>query len=581
MTQRILGPTGGRRRSRTRLAALCLIVLGALMVTSGAQAVHDVSIFQLDTPSADAQTATGSTAHLEDWDLICKDNPTTCTFKTGAEPAGSTTATSSSHVNDGALNATIFQGGGSKDISDISSWAWKDEAGGLPDKDNLLHAYAARYTVPTSPECPGAGGNTDGTLNCSLIYFGSDRYDNSGDATQAFWFLQNRITLGSNKVGGAFGFNGVHRDGDLLVISEFSNGGLKSTITIYKWVAGALVFVTGGEGQKCGGTTPDAFCGIVNEAVAPTFSPWPFLDKGGSENFRQGELYEAGINLSDPSIALADECFASFVAETRSSTSTTAQLKDFVLGQFEVCVPEMKTQASTNGTVTPGTPVTDSATITVKGAANPTDPTGNVTFFLCANATNGCPTGGTNIGTGTLVGGTPNDGIAIATSPTVNDSAQTGARGPLAPGRYCFRAEWPGDATYVLPNPPLTYTDNVEECFSVKDTTAIATTQSWLPQDAATITTGSGAAAPPGTVVFSLYENGTCSGTAATTFTDNDGSNGYTTNNSTYRTASTIISWSATFTPNDPNAFAGSTTTMCERSDLTINNAASPFPPGP
>ena len=43
------------------------------------------------------------------------------------------------------------------------------------------------------------------------------------------------------------------------------------------------------------------------------------------------------------------------------------------------------------------------------------------------------------------------------------------------------------------------------------------------------------------------------------------------------RTTSTIISWSATFTPTNTTDFVGSTTTRCERSDLTINNSASPF----
>ena len=122
------------------------------------------------------------------------------------------------------------------------------------------------------------------------------------------------------------------------------------------------------------------------------------------------------------------------------------------------------------------------------------------------------------------------------------------------------------------------FTNATDECFAVKDTSSISTTQSWLPQDSATVTLGSGGT-PSGTVVFSLYNNGTCSGTAAATFSD--GSAPYETNNSTYRTASTIISWSATFTPTDPSAVGGSVTTRCERSDLTIDNSASVFPPAP
>jgi hypothetical protein len=487
-------------------------------------------------------------------------------------------------AGDESLAATIFHGS-SKDIGDISTWRWKDDAGGLPDKDNLLHAYSARYTKPASASCPST------TSTCSVIYFGSDRYANDGDATQAFWFLQNPVTLDPTKKSqGGFEFSGVHRNGDLLIISEFSNGGTTSSITVYKWLNGALSFVAGGTppGQLCGLLPNDPFCGNVNTNEAVTSSPWTFLDKGGSTDFRQGELFEAGINLSDPSINLANECFSTVVAESRSSTETTATLKDFILGQFQVCQPAMTTLASSTGTVTPGTAVTDTATITIEGATTAADPTGTVTFFLCgpiapATPLGDCATGGTNVGTGTLgnqSGGTTTDGIAVATSPTVNDSAKTppNVGAPLGPGRYCFRAEWPGDTTYPLTT-NLTHTNNSTECFSVQDTTSISTEQKWLPQDTATIGTGSGATAPTGTVTFSLYNNGTCSGAAAASFTDSTAP--YETNNSTYRTSSTIISWSATFAPTSGSGFAGSTTTRCERSDLTINNSASDFPPAP
>lgn len=590
---RILGSTGTRRRRRYQVAAMFSVaVLLAAFATLPAQAVHDVSVFQLE---GDAQAATGDTVHADDWDLICKANPTTCTFQgTYGDGLGSPSASlkTSSHVSDGALNASIFTGGGSKDPEDISAWAWKD-GGGLPDKDNLLHAYAARYQVAPSQECPV----TVGATTCTLLYFGADRFANDGDAQMGFWFLQNKVTTAGGKLGGGTGFTGVHKAGDLLVISDFSNGGTTSTINVYKWVVSGgdagthLLFLAGSDAANCGNPalpSPDRFCGIVNPADG-TIAPWEFTNKRGGSTFDQGELYEAGINLSDPSINLGGECFSSFVAETRSSTSPTAVLKDFVLGQFEVCVPDMTTQASATLTspVLPGTAVHDTATITVSGATNPADPTGDVTFYLCEFATGGCGTsGGTPIGTGTLSGGAnTTDGIATADSPNVNCASNlpgcavtTPTVNPLAPGRYCFRATWPGDSTYVLAT-PLNVTNDSTECFRVKDTTSISTTQKWLPQDTATVATGSGAPAPAGTVVFSLYLNGTCSGTAARTFTDNDGTDGYATNNETYETASTTISWSATFTPTDSTNIDGSTTTRCERSDLTINNSASDFPP--
>ena len=67
-----------------------------------------------------------------------------------------------------------------------------------------------------------------------MLFFGSDRLDNSGDAQQGFWFFQNQISLGGasrrrNR------FTGVHKTSDLLVLSDFSNGGGTSTISVYAW----------------------------------------------------------------------------------------------------------------------------------------------------------------------------------------------------------------------------------------------------------------------------------------------------------------------------------------------------------
>ena len=97
-----------------------------------------------------------------------------------------------------------------------------------------------------------------------MLYFGSDRFDNSGDAQQGFWFFQNKITLdlATGK------FVGVHKTGDLLILSDFSNGGQVSTINIYRWTGddatGSLDLPDrrGGIWQRRRGS-PDAFCGIV------------------------------------------------------------------------------------------------------------------------------------------------------------------------------------------------------------------------------------------------------------------------------------------------------------------------------
>jgi hypothetical protein len=520
-------------------------VIAALVVgwQVAAFAVHDTGAFELDGNATNAAAVPG-----DDWDNVCHE-----VLGTDCSTSSNTTGSSArSFVAEPNLNSTIFTGGGSKDPSDVSSWKWKDGAGGLPDKDNLLHSFAARYP---------------NTSDGDVLFFGSDRYDNSGDAQQGFWFFQNKITQTGTTSGS---FSGVHKLGDLLVISDFSNGGSVSTITVYKWnpaVSGNLELLSTSDNANCANPNPDTACGIVNPASGPgitngiTPSPWSFSDKSGNIGFANGEFYEGGVNLT--ALGLNNECFSSVASETRSSTSTTAVLKDFVLGQLQNCQAGMTTQASTNGTVLPGASVTDTATISVTGATTAPDPTGTVTFFLCGPSTTAdfpnCSTGGTNIGTGALAGGTnTTNGSATATSPTVNT-----ATAKLVPGKYCFRAEWPGDTNYPGAQ---SHTNTTTECFTVQDTSAITTTQKWLPQDTANVTLGSGGT-PAGTVTFKLYNTADCTGTVAQTFTDSSAP--FETDNTTYETADTTISWLATFAPT--GGATGSTAT-CEKSTLDITN---------
>jgi hypothetical protein len=544
MTERIIGAKRSRRR-RCRLLAVCVVSVAALgaFVTPNAFAVHDAGNFELD--------GNATSATLDDWDRVCHQVTSGAQCASASNTTGATAVSWTAEPNP---SASIFTGGGSKDPIDISSWAWKD-AGGLPDKDNLLHAFAARYVKDPTLTCPSGT-----AAKCDIIYFGSDRFDNSGDAQQGFWFFQNKITLGNVKSGGGFNFNGVHRLGDLLVISDFSNGGTVSTISVYKWnpaVSGNLELLFSSDDANCATVSAhDAACGLVNGSDGTT-SPWSFTDKSGNSTFLQGELYEGGINLS--TLGLSNECFSSVASETRSSTSTTATLKDFVLGQFGSCTATMTTAASNQGTVLPGTSITDTATIT---GSNPNQhPSGDVTFFLCGPTevtSAGCPSpSGTSVGSPvTLIPHLAVDGISTATSSAV---------APTTPGRYCFRAEWPGDLNYVQEG-GFSHTDNSAECFTVQDTSSVTTAQRWLPQDRATVTT-TGGSAVSGTVTFSLVENGTCSGTAAQTFPDSTAP--FETSNTTYYTSNQSISWLASFVSN--NGVAGSTS-VCETSSVTIDN---------
>lgn len=588
-----------RRRVASGAVALVLAASFGLVSTPAAQAVHDAGAMQLD---GNAQTAVQSTPNApDDWDRVCFEAQFNVT--TNPTPACGTTtptsgATAVAFANDGAQSATIFTTGGSKDPENISSWRWKN-GGGLPDKDNLQDAFAARYSLAPSTTCP-AGNNA----SCELLYFGSDRVDNSGDAVLGFWFFQNKIGLNANGT-----FSGVHKVGDLLVLSDFSNGGDVSTINVYRWVGsggdtnGSLDFLAGGAASKCGGATADAFCGIVNPTNG-TPSPWPFTDKSGNDSFLNGEFYEGGINLSDPAINLAGSCFSSVASESRASTSPSATLKDFVLGSFGDCtsttvttpkladgstdIPAAGVSIGTGGSVQ----VKDRAVVSAKGGASLT-PGGDVTFALCGPtpltdaAYTLCTTGGTTIGSPVALSGTANPATVTSAAATVTSA-----------GRYCWRAVYSGDTVKGVPG---SSDARESECFKVLPVTPTLTTLAGagpvtLGSPVTDTATLSGTAPKPGTpainpttagasaggtITFMLYGPDTCSTLAAGFPSDGisravSGNGGYPTGSqaavSFTPTAVGTYHWVASYSGDAPNTLGDTHNTLCDDTfeDVTV-----------
>jgi hypothetical protein len=178
----------------------------------------------------------------------------------------------------------------------------------------------------------------------------------------------------------------------------------------------------------------------------------------------------------------------------------------------------LATQVSDAGPVFPSAAVHDTATVTGNQAGD--TPSGTVTFFLCDQVPAGssCSSGGTNIGTGTLSG---TGATASANSPDVNTSAS-----PLKPGRYCFRAEWPGDTNYPPALTEFGGASGTNECFTVR-TIPTTTTTTPSPGSSGTATFGSqvtdhaivqatlaGDGTPTGTVTFFVCNPGQTSGGA-------------------------------------------------------------------
>jgi hypothetical protein len=545
MTERILGPTDSRRRRRFLLVPVFLVAVVALFVTTGAQAVHDLGLFELDRNAQDSAAVAG-----DDWNSL----PGSSKDFTGI-------------LEDVSLPGEQFQGGGSKDDLDITSWLWK--TGEPLDKDDITNAYAAAYdnTVDT-------GQNNVGDL---IVYFGLDRFSTAGSAQVGFWFLQDPdFGLTNDATGGGFRFSGQHQDNDVLVQSNFTNGGAISNLTVYKWMSGALVQVTSVTASDCVASSgnDDAACATVNQS--PTPAPWPYTPKaneGLPGTFQTSAFFEGGINITR--LVPDATCFANFVAETRSSTPFDARLKDFVQGQFENCEAGIKTTPS-DASIQLGDSTTDKAVVTGSGLNAPT-PTGFVKFFICSPSqlTNGtCASGGTFVD----VDGDEPDGEALTPDP--NDATKANAESdpftPNAVGKWCWRGEYSGDDFY---DPVADSTAG--ECFTVTDTSSLTTAQNWRPNDSATITSAGGSTLD-GNVTFTLYNSADCTGTVlysetvdipagttspATKSTSNDG----TSPGDYLATANATVSWRAHFASDDPNV-GGSTADPCEVSTLTITN---------
>ena len=143
MIGKVSGPRGSWRR-RVGFALSLVIAVGAGMVI--VFGVHDTGQFQLDGDAATATDTAGTPFAVDDWDKVCYEVAvkSIAVGGSGLTPAqaaaqcginvGTSGATATAWIAELDRNTTIYTGGGSKDPIDINNWAWKDGAGGLPDK---------------------------------------------------------------------------------------------------------------------------------------------------------------------------------------------------------------------------------------------------------------------------------------------------------------------------------------------------------------------------------------------------------------------------------------------------------------
>ncbi|MGD8794254.1 MAG: hypothetical protein PVF47_17015, partial [Anaerolineae bacterium] len=297
-----------------KLSVVSILLLALVMAVGPVQAIHLEELLEIDDP---ADATNDPVPPGDDWDDVYN---------------GTDNSIQSTFIQDGSGNDDdIFQTGGSKDIQDVSEW--QRTTGNVPDKDDILDAFAAAYTDPDTGDL--------------IVFFGGDRLANNGDAQIGFWFFQDQVSPD-----GGNGFIGQHTIGDVLVLSNFVGGGSESNIQVYQWAGadgiGGYPMLLAEKTQEdafrlC--TDGDEACAATNSGGEP--SPWPYDPKFGTTNvFPEVSLFEGAVNFTE---LLGDDvgCFSSFLAETRSSQSITAQLKDYALGAFSLCDMEVDKSGDT------------------------------------------------------------------------------------------------------------------------------------------------------------------------------------------------------------------------------------------
>ncbi len=324
-----------------------------------------------------------------------------------------------------------FDGGQTKDVTNIPSWLWTTTSQ-PQDKNDISHAYAAAY-------------RDAGHL---LVYVGLDRYASNGAGQVGFWFLQGDFGLTGGPAAGAF--TGSHQNGDVLVQIDFENGGASPVARVYKWNNGGLVLVEAS--GSCAVSIAEDQCAIASTGT--TDPVWLFDDKfaGGTNNLiPAGGMVEAGVDLT--ALGLDGGCFASFIAETRSSPSEDSTLSDFAFGNFALCSkPDITTHVRQGGdnisVINKGESVYDHASL----AGDSGTVTGSVKFFVCRDADTNpdCSTGGDQVG---------------GSVDLVDGAANSAQFTPTQLGYYCFRVDYtPAQGSKYLAS---SHTNRTTECFQV------------------------------------------------------------------------------------------------------------------
>ncbi len=560
--------------------AIAIAMLAVLVSRMDTSAVHNDALLEMDgntafnggcgfdlPPAGSACTDNAiTTSATFDWEGngtagtgVCKATSTSDHTIT-TEPTKPTGVTDTVCTADFAQPDNSYHTGSDKDFQDISNPANPGSGAvwgcspvmNATNKADIQNAYTA------------LAHNSSGD---QLLYFGAERDSENGDVFNGFWFLQNATNLvHCPATTTQDSFSGVHTCGDVLILLNYTSGGRIGTTSAYNWQPGLLgcdnavggtglnadcpnptaaethdplcLIVTTTSGDCRVASAGDALCGRVNGTTTCVIKPsktepfpppcsgpgafsTPWAPNDAPNTLAPPTFSEAGVNLSKLSVTLP--CIAAFMAETRSSPSVTATLKDFTLSPTgEACGSGTRTEihnVANHGTGSD--PDIQSATVAVdkgtvvhdKAFVTPSGPGGLATGTVTYSRWN----------SNTTCSGTPDNTETVTISPGI--PANTESTTQVPDSSFYTTTGAPGISYRATYNAVAPYTNSTSLCEPLKvvNPTTITTLLSGDGQGpAAKITVHIGSAVTDsatlsgqtsdagGTVTYTVYTENTC-----------------------------------------------------------------------
>jgi hypothetical protein len=233
-----------------------------------------------------------------------------------------------------AITAANINSGAASKQTDLTSSSQDNAFGQGAKEDTPSPTRVSGSIPPNKSDLSRFYTYTDkGSNDHTFLYLAWERTNVLGTANMDFELNQSR-TLGAN------GATPIRTAGDLLVTYDFANGGSRPTL-------GLLTWLTAGNGDSvsdcfsanalpCWGARLDLDASNAAEGAINTGSVQDTIAPNAPRTLAANTFGEAGIDLT---VALPDvfgpnptacESFGSAFLKSRSSTSFTAEMKDFI-----------------------------------------------------------------------------------------------------------------------------------------------------------------------------------------------------------------------------------------------------------